>query len=304
MPALPSWDKGDPDDSSADEDDKKVSKTVERHMDPLPSEEKGPEAKQSEKRKPERRRAGDEEQQQAPVSGWGGGGGTFEKRSAPGAGIAEAKGVDNEDDGGPRGGGGKGNRKGRARHFDEAPADDIVVIPDLEDDEQSEDLTVQVAAAPKNVSRKVPSLSELDAELRGVVSSSGVAAGGLATLDLSLLTCGLVPAACVTEIDETWDFDSLLQSVTQDFHAERDGSATLDDDEVTSGAALQLSDAARSGVGGGSAPNSTIAGLDASGNKLLKDEDAKRLDELVGMGKKQGGFPKEAGGGRRARAQA
>ena len=339
MPALPSWDKGDPDDSSADEDDHKVSKKIDRRMEPSPSEEKSSqpassfnESKSSSSSSgagavPRRRRAGDGDDgapssssaPQSTVSGWGGGGdGAFEKRQAPSASVADSKASDDDDSRGGGGGGSSsasrgsnkgGSRKGRSKHFDETPVDDIAEIPDLEDDHE-EDITVQVAAAPKNVSRKVPALVDLDAELKTVVSSSVLPTGGgsqTSTLDLSLLTAGLVPASAVAEIDEPWDFDKLLQSVTQDFHAERDAnSGGKDEDEADDGAARTTMPDRNGGSGGsgGVAASSSngSSGVDASGNKLLADEDARRLDELVGAGKKTGA--REVVGGRRARAQA
>ena len=55
--------------------------------------------------------------------------------------------------------------KRRARHFADDDAGDVMIIPDLEEDE-AEDLTTQVAAAPRNTTRKVQSMRELDHEIK------------------------------------------------------------------------------------------------------------------------------------------
>eukprot|EP00752_Nemacystus_decipiens_P007427 g6639.t1 len=106
-----------------------------------------------------------------------------------------------------------GNRGIRRNHFDNEETE-ILVIPDLED-EGEEDIVLKVAAAPKNTTRRVPSLRELDEDLKHAIPSS---ADGL---DMSLLTKTLVPPEMLEEDDSPWDFDTLLQSVTQEFNAEK-----------------------------------------------------------------------------------
>ncbi|CAM9487544.1 unnamed protein product [Ectocarpus fasciculatus] len=105
------------------------------------------------------------------------------------------------------------NRANRRNHFDNEETE-ILVIPDLED-EGEEDVETKVAAAPQNTTRRVPSLRELDEDLKYAIPS------GADGLDMSLLTKTLVPPEMLEEDDSPWEFDSLLQSVTQEFNAEK-----------------------------------------------------------------------------------
>ncbi|GMH65440.1 hypothetical protein TL16_g04199 [Triparma laevis f. inornata] len=258
---------------------------------PSPPRASSPPVVQEKKPAGRRRRAGDsdDEKEEAPtmtktepgskaVSGWGGdsSGGSFMKRSA-----------DNDEDGMDSSAtitsGTAGNRKGRGgnKHFAEE-ADDIMIIPDLDEEmNDEEDITVQVAAAPRNVNRRVASLHELDSEIKYSVSSSenGV--------DLSLLTTSLVPQSSVQEVDEQWDFDSLLQSVTQEFHKEKE---MLGEEE-------NAPNAANADEEPGIKKQITLTPA-----KELKEEDARKLDELIGGG---AAVPKrENVGGRRRRGNA
>ena len=78
-----------------------------------------------------------------------------------------------------------------------------MIIPDL-DEEEAEDLTAQVAVAPKNLARRVQSLQQLDHDIKYTLPSGG-------GLDLSILTSSLAPPEMVQETDTTWEFDTLLQ---------------------------------------------------------------------------------------------
>ena len=102
---------------------------------------------------------------------------------------------------------------------DDDDGDEILIIPDLEE-EAEEDITTQVAQAPRNLTRRLPNLRDLDAELKGAVPSGfGV--------DLSVLTATLVPPDMVSEEDATWEFDALLQEVTQEFIADAERAAAM-----------------------------------------------------------------------------
>lgn len=101
------------------------------------------------------------------------------------------------------------SRRRVARDIEET---EVLMIPDLEEEEE-EDITEQVAEAPRNVVRHVQSLQQLDHAIKFSIPSS-------AGLDLSVLTAALVPPEMVRDDDTLWEFDSLLQEVTQDFHAE------------------------------------------------------------------------------------
>jgi hypothetical protein len=195
-----------------------------------------PEAEPQEKKasRPGRRpRPGDESSDAPPQrkvveGGWGFGGDSSSK-------AAQGKGVDTG--GGSKGeaapaGAKPGRRRGvdsfavksegddaaeqkRINKFDD-DGDDILVIPDLEED-LKEDLTTQVAVAPKNNNIKVQSMRELDHAIKYTLPTT--MHNGL---DLSLLTESLSPHHAVVEDDDTWEFDVLLQQVSQDMQVERD----------------------------------------------------------------------------------
>jgi len=106
----------------------------------------------------------------------------------------------------------RGRRKNLRDMEDEGT--EILMIPDLDDEENdAEDITTQVAAAPRNVARRVQSLRELDDAIKYTVPSG-------AGIDLSILTSSLVPPKMVREDDTPWEFDALLQEVTQEFNLE------------------------------------------------------------------------------------
>ena len=166
-----------------------------------------------------------------------------------------------------------------------------MIIPDLDEDlaGDEDDITLQVAAAPKNVTRRVASLHELDSDLKYSVSS---AENGI---DLSLLTANLVPPGKCPEGDEVWDFGGLLQSVTQEFHKERELDLEIEGDLGNTG----------DGSGGaleGGAENKTGSERGAvDGNRDLKEEDARKMDEVLGTG--GGNKVRRETGGRRRRTQ-
>jgi hypothetical protein len=76
-----------------------------------------------------------------------------------------------------------------------------------------DDLAGKVAAAPRNQGRKVQTLRELDGG-EGGFSASGTK-GGAGGIDLSLLTASLCPPEALEEADEVWEFDRLLQQLSQ-----------------------------------------------------------------------------------------
>ena len=89
----------------------------------------------------------------------------------------------------------------RTRHKDDN--DELLFIPDMDDDGVNEDK--RTAHAPKNVNRRIPSLLELNNDVKTVISSSELG------YDLSVLLNSLVPAEYLNEADTLWTFDSLLQ---------------------------------------------------------------------------------------------
>eukprot|EP00616_Rhizochromulina_sp_CCMP1243_P006961 CAMPEP_0118967784 /NCGR_PEP_ID=MMETSP1173-20130426/5130_1 /TAXON_ID=1034831 /ORGANISM="Rhizochromulina marina cf, Strain CCMP1243" /LENGTH=238 /DNA_ID=CAMNT_0006916811 /DNA_START=38 /DNA_END=754 /DNA_ORIENTATION=- len=142
----------------------------------------------------------------AGKQGWGSPGRNGGGRGGGGASAAAPAKEDPEDDV-PR-----GRRKNLRDMEDEAT--EILMIPDLDDEENdAEDITTQVAAAPRNLARRVQSLQQLDHDIKYTVPSG-------AGIDLSILTSSLVPPTMVREDDVLWEFDSLLQEVTHEFNAE------------------------------------------------------------------------------------
>lgn len=93
------------------------------------------------------------------------------------------------------------------------------MIPDLDEDGADDDK--RVAHAPKNVHRRIPTLGELNDEVKTVISSKELG------YDLGVLLNALVPAEFLVEADAQWTFDSLLQEVTDEF--QKDDKLVLSD---------------------------------------------------------------------------
>jgi hypothetical protein len=87
--------------------------------------------------------------------------------------------------------------------------DELILIPDLEDGGMDEDK--RVAHAPKNIHRRIPTMTELSNDVKTVISSNELG------YDLGVLLNALVPAEFLNEQDSLWTFDSLLQEVTEEF---------------------------------------------------------------------------------------
>lgn len=109
---------------------------------------------------------------------------------------------------------GAGERRNRHR-FTEDHADEVVAVIRDTDEDAHEDLAAKVAAAPKNAGRKVQSLKELDEE-----GALNVASSRAAGIDLSLLTSALYPAESLQEDDVVWEWERLLQEVSQTMRAD------------------------------------------------------------------------------------
>ena len=73
-----------------------------------------------------------------------------------------------------------------------------------------------VAVAPKNNQRRVQSLIELDDYMQSTLPS-GETGGAVA---LALLTASLSPPETLQEADEIWDFDVILQEISQQMQSE------------------------------------------------------------------------------------
>ncbi|CCI46079.1 hypothetical protein ABG067_005277 [Albugo candida] len=98
------------------------------------------------------------------------------------------------------------------QHFDDAKGvTDLQEIPDLEEEEREPDITTQVAEAPKNVTRSVQSLKELDRNLHATILNTSKLG-----LDLHVLTSVLCPEKMVIEPDEIWTCESLLNEMSSD----------------------------------------------------------------------------------------
>ena len=103
------------------------------------------------------------------------------------------------------------NVNNKDKHFQD-DNDEIILIPDL-DEEGGADSDQRIARAPRNV-RKIPTLAELEKEVKTTASAAvGINAydGGL---NLAVLLNTLVPSSMVFEPDVTWNFETLLREVT------------------------------------------------------------------------------------------
>ena len=96
------------------------------------------------------------------------------------------------------------------KHFQEND-DDIMVIPDL--DEDGADADQRIAHAPRNINRKIPTLNDLENEVKTAVTSADTG------FDLGVLLSTLVPSALLAEADVPWTFESLLRDVTDELTA-------------------------------------------------------------------------------------
>ncbi|DBA03350.1 TPA: hypothetical protein N0F65_004627 [Lagenidium giganteum] len=141
--------------------------------------------------------------------GWGAEGGGEDSKE-PGAGADGAAGAPVSE-----------TKRSRRRKGSEStgsgPMDEIVEIPDLEEEEREPDITTQVAEAPRNTGRAVQSLKELDKDIKFALPNSSAFG-----VDLHLLTSVLCPERAVNEADEAWNFDSLLNEVSQEIQKDLD----------------------------------------------------------------------------------
>lgn len=113
----------------------------------------------------------------------------------------------------------------RSRHYDDEGETEItMIIPDL-DEQAEEDITLQVAEAPRNRTIKLPTLAELNADL--AAHSIIPCKPGEKRLDLSLLNNRLVPPSLVKENTEAWTWDVLLRDVARDFQEESERDEVL-----------------------------------------------------------------------------
>ena len=97
------------------------------------------------------------------------------------------------------------------KHFKDTNNDEILIIPDLDDDGGDNDQ--RVAHAPRNFNRRVPTLEELENDVKAALPQSDTG------LDMTVLFKTLVPAPQVQEVDVAWNFDSLLREVTEEIMA-------------------------------------------------------------------------------------
>lgn len=177
--------------------------------------------------KSDSRRDRDRGRREPTSSGWGndegkrgGGGKTMDDNDSAGSKRGEASsgwGANNSGDDGKRRAVVEktGKKKGR-NYFDDDgdDGDDIPTIPDLEEEEDmdADDITMQVAAAPRHVTRKVQSFRELDHDIMHSLPEADK------HIDLSLLTSALCPKEMVEESSEVWEFDGLFENVSQQLH--------------------------------------------------------------------------------------
>jgi len=110
-------------------------------------------------------------------------------------------------------------RRNRTMFDDDGGDDDIMEIPDLDEEEEEpeEDFRMQVAAAPRNMAKRLPSLHDLQRSLANALPE-----GNNSGADIAALKRFLVPFEQVQEGDETWEFETLLQQVSQEVTADEE----------------------------------------------------------------------------------
>ena len=96
------------------------------------------------------------------------------------------------------------------KHFNDNDDDEILIIPDL-DEEGGADADQRVAHAPRNITRRIPTLSELESEAVAAIPTSDIEG-----LDLTCLQSTLVPLELIKEEDITWTFETLLSEATDE----------------------------------------------------------------------------------------
>lgn len=96
------------------------------------------------------------------------------------------------------------------KHMKDDSDDEILIIPDL-DEEGGADADQRVAHAPRNITRRIPTLSELENE-----AVAAIPALDTEGLDLSVLHSTLVPLELLKEDDIVWTFETLLAQATDE----------------------------------------------------------------------------------------
>ncbi|KAL3670775.1 hypothetical protein V7S43_003963 [Phytophthora oleae] len=148
-------------------------------------------------------------------------GGTADPDATPastGASTSEAKRGGRRRKGPETAASGGERRNQKNRYFEEDDeTTDIVEIPDLEEEEREPDITTMVAEAPRNTTRAVQSLKQLDRDIKFALPSAQTHG-----VDLHLLTSALCPERAVSEEDEPWDFDTLLNDIAQEIQKDLD----------------------------------------------------------------------------------
>ncbi|POM80959.1 Hypothetical protein PHPALM_1140 [Phytophthora palmivora] len=160
------------------------------------------------------------------VSDEKGGGGTPDPDATPattGSSTSEAKRVGRRRKGSEAAATGSDRRNQKNRYFEEDDeTTDIMEIPDLEEEEREPDITTMVAEAPRNTTRAVQSLKQLDRDIKFALPSAQTHG-----VDLHLLTAALCPERAVYEEDEPWDFDTLLNDIAQEIQKDVDEKEEL-----------------------------------------------------------------------------
>ena len=202
---------------------------------------------------------------------------------------------DDDSDGEPR------RRKRLADDDDGGETEITMIIPDL-DEQAEEDITLQVAEAPRNRTIKLPTLAELNADL--AAHSIIPVKPGEKRLDLSLLNNRLVPPAMVKENTEDWTWDGLLRDVARDFQEEAERNLIMKEKK----AAFEKKFATKSEDTGEALLKRQAKGGRRAAPKPKKEEgkedkeDAPRTTDTSELDKALGKKEKSAAkGGRRAR---
>lgn len=100
----------------------------------------------------------------------------------------------------------KNNKKDK--HFQDDDDGGIMIIPDLDEDGGDDDS--RVARAPKNIHRKIPTLADLEDEVKSAIPTIE---GGF---NLKVLLETLIPPGQVQDPDSAWSFETLLRDITDE----------------------------------------------------------------------------------------
>ena len=159
---------------------------------------------------PRRKDKGKDKPKKARQGGWGDA--STEKAPKKGFGVSK---FSADDDDGPSSG--RGGGRGRDDSSDDG---DMPVIPDLDDNNDEDDMTAQIAAPPSLKVGRVQTINELDRDLQKFSGFYSAMDEADRNMNLKLLTKALAPQEDIQEDDKPWVWDRLFTEVSSALQAE------------------------------------------------------------------------------------